>query len=83
MLPLIGLLLISIAISLTGDYVDQQATLLAIYLVYGSFSLIITEKTINPNVINIADVLNLSGITVAFLHFINIIFNSGLSIKED
>jgi len=57
--------------------------LLAIYLVYGSFSLIITEKTINPNVMNIADVLNLAGIIVAFLHFINIIINSGLSIKED
>jgi len=67
MMPLIVLMIISLATTSFGAPENQLANLLAVYLAYGQFILVFNEKTIDQKVISIADIINFTGIAINFI----------------
>jgi len=67
MMPLIVLMIISLATTSFGAPESQLANLLAVYLAYGQFILVFNEKTIDQKVISIADIINFTGIAINFI----------------
>lgn len=69
MMPLLVLMVISLATTSFGSPESQIANLLAVYLAYGQFILVFNEKTIDQKVISIADTINFIGIIINVIQY--------------
>lgn len=76
MIPLIILMVISMATTSFGPPEMQIANLLAVYLAYGQFVLVFNEKTIDQKFITIADIIIIAGILINIIQFLTIILLS-------
>jgi len=73
LVPLLVLMLFSLATTSFGSPDAQLANLLAVYLAYGQFILIFNEKTQDQKVFSIADWINTMGMMINMIQFFIIV----------
>lgn len=63
-LPLLILMYLSLGTSSFGQPASQLSNLIAVYLAYGQFIIVMNDKTIDQKELSIADIINMGGILI-------------------
>jgi len=74
LVPLLLLMLISLATTSFGEPSEQLENIIAVYLAYGQFLLVFNEKTIVQKEISIVDVINGVGTLINVLQYLILIY---------